>query len=61
MVLWSVEVIHLTKFLPLEAGATPDCGPPDVGETVGRSAYVVMPRSPSVFQDIADSQLVRQL
>ena len=61
MVLWSVEVIHFTKFLPLDAGATPGCSEPGAGEVVGRSAYVVMPHSPSMFQDIADNQIVRPL
>ena len=37
MVLWSVDVIHLTKDLPLAVGNGP------LAVTVERSAYVVMP------------------
>ena len=40
MVLWSVDVIHLTKFLPFTEG----CGATEL--IVGRSAYVVMLGSP---------------
>ena len=55
IVLWSVLVTNFTKLLPLRVGTNPPAA------TVGRCAYVVIERPPSMFQDNSDIRPALQL